>query len=173
MRPIAAAGAAAPVLRGISLWRQRDFMFLWGGQAVSQSGSAITTLALPLTAVVVLRASPFQVGLLSAATYAAFIFVALPAGAIVDRVAKRRLMIWCDVARLLIIASIPLAAALGVLSLGQLFAAALTAGVFSVFFDVANQSYVPALVGSAQLTDANGKLGASRSFAQVAGPGPA
>ena len=171
MRPIAAAGAAAPVLRGISLWRQRDFMFLWGGQAVSQSGSAITTLALPLTAVVVLRASAFQVGLLSAATYAAFIFVALPAGAIVDRVAKRRLMIWCDDARLLIIASIPLAAALGVLSLGQLFAAALTAGVFSVFFDVANQSYVPALVGSAQLTDANGKLGASRSFAQVAGPG--
>ena len=57
MRPIAAAEAEAPVQRGVSLWRQRDFMFLWGGQAVSQSGSAITTLALPLTAVVVLRAS--------------------------------------------------------------------------------------------------------------------
>jgi MFS family permease len=171
MQPLVDGGAEAQVQSRMSLRRHRDFMFLWGGQAVSQSGSAITTLALPLTAVVVLRASTFTVGLLSAATYAAFIFIALPAGVIVNRLAKRRLMIWCDVARLLIIASIPLAAALGVLSIGQLFAAALTAGVFSVFFDVANQSYVPTLVGPPQLTDANGKLGASRSFAQVAGPG--
>jgi MFS family permease len=171
MRQMGHGVAEAQVQQRTSLWRHRDFMFLWGGQAISLAGSAVTTLALPLTAVVVLRASTFQVGLLSAATYAAFIFIALPAGVIVDRFAKRRIMIWCDVARLLIIGSIPLAALLGALSLGQLFAAALTAGVFSVFFDVANQSYVPMLVDPSQLMDANGKLGASRSFAQVAGPG--
>ena len=68
-----------------SLWRHRDFLLLWAGQSVSEAGSAVTVLALPLTAVVVLRASTFQVGLLSAATTAAFLVVALPAGAVVDR----------------------------------------------------------------------------------------
>ena len=95
-------------------------MMLWSGQTVSQMGSAITLLALPLTAVVVLRASTFQVGLLSSASTAAFALIALPAGAIVDRHAKRPLMIWCDLARMLIIGSVPLAAALGVLTMGQL-----------------------------------------------------
>jgi len=83
-------------------------MLLWSGQAVSEMGAAITLLALPLTAVVVLRASTFQVGLLSAASTLAFALIALPAGAIVDRRAKRMLMIWCDAARMLIIGSVPL-----------------------------------------------------------------
>ena len=103
-------------------------------------------LALPLTAVVVLRASTFQVGLLTAASTAAFALIALPAGALVDRWAKRRLMIWCDAARLVIIGSVPLAAALGVLTLGQLYAVAVTAGVGTVFLDVAYQSYLPVVV---------------------------
>jgi MFS family permease len=113
--------AETRVQRPASLWLHRDFMFLWGGQAVSQAGSAITHS---------LFRSPRS---------------------------------WCS--------GRPLAAALDVLSIGQLFGAALIAGVFSVFFDVANQSYIPALVDPPQLMDANGKLGASRSFAQVAGPG--
>jgi MFS family permease len=92
-------------------------MMLWSGQTVSQMGSAITLLALPLTAVVVLHATTFQVGLLSSASTVAFALVALPAGAVVDRRAKRRLMIWCDLARMLIIGSVPLAAALGVLTM--------------------------------------------------------
>jgi len=154
-----------------TLWHHVDFMRFWTGQSVSQIGSAVSTLVLPLTAIAVLKASAFEVGLLTAATYTAFIFVALPAGAIVDRRAKRKIMIWCDVARLVIIGSVPVATLFGVLTMAQLFAVALVAGVFTVFFDVSYQSYVPVLLGRGRLMDGNGKLGASRSFAQVAGPG--
>ncbi|MGH3151432.1 MAG: MFS transporter [Streptosporangiaceae bacterium] len=154
-----------------TLWRHRDFLLLWSGQTVSEMGSAITQLALPLTAVVVLRASTLQVGLLTSAATAAFALIALPAGALVDRQAKRRLMIWCDAARLVIIGSVPVAAALGVLTLAQLYVVAATAGVFTVFFDVSYQSLLPALVAKEDLVDGNGKLGATQSFAQVTGPG--
>jgi MFS family permease len=154
-----------------SLWRTRSFMLLWGGQTVSEIGSSITLLALPLTAVVVLRATTFQVGLLSSASTAAFALIALPAGAIVDRYAKRRIMIWCDLARMLIIGSVPVAAAAGALTMAQLYAVAVTAGVCTVFFDVCYQSYLPVVVEPAQLLDGNGKLGATQSFAQVTGPG--
>jgi MFS family permease len=168
----APADDAAARAETASLWKHRDFLRLWGGQTVSELGSAVTVLALPLTAVVVLRASTFEVGLLTAATYAAFLLIALPAGAVVDRVAaKRRLMLGCDAARMLIIGSIPVAAAFGVLTLGQLYAVALLSGVFTVFFDVAYQSYLPVLVARDQLMDGNGKLGATQSIAQVAGPG--
>jgi MFS family permease len=154
-----------------TLWRHRDFLLLWSGQAVSEMGSAVTLLALPLTAVVVLGATTFQVGLLSAASTLAFALIALPAGAIVDRRAKRQLMIWCDAARMLIIGSVPLAAAFGVLTMGQLYAVAIAAGVCTVFFDVSYQSYLPALIGKEDLVDGNGKLAATQSFAQVTGPG--
>ena len=156
---------------GGPLWRHRNFLLLWGGQTVSEMGSAVTQLALPLTAVVVLRASTFEVGLLTAAATLAFALIALPAGAIVDRHAKRSLMIWCDLARMLIIGSVPIAAALGALTLGQLYAVAVTAGVCTVFFDVSYQSYLPALIPKEDLLDGNGKLGATQAFAQVAGPG--
>ena len=154
-----------------TLWRHRNFLLLWAGQSVSEMGSAITQLALPLTAVVALGASTFQVGLLTSAATAAFALIALPAGALVDRWVKRPLMIWCDTARMLIIGSVPLAAALHVLTLGQLYVVAVTAGVCTVFFDVAYQSYLPVVVAREQLVDGNGKLGATQSFAQVAGPG--
>ena len=146
-------------------------MLLWAGQSVSELGSSVTLLALPLTAVVVLRASVFQVGLLSAATTVPFLLIALPAGLIVDRIARRGLMIGCDAARMLIIGSVPVAAALGLLTLFQLYAVALAAGVLTVFFDVAYQSFTPALIGVDQLPDGNGKLQATQAFAQVAGPG--
>jgi predicted TIM-barrel fold metal-dependent hydrolase/predicted MFS family arabinose efflux permease len=128
-------------------------------------------LVLPLAAVVLLDASTFEVGLLSAATTLPFLVIALPAGVVVDRIAKRRLMIGCDAARMIIIGSVPVAFALGVLTLAQLYAVALLAGLLTVFFDVAYQSYVPSLIGTDQLVDGNGKLGATQSFAQVAGPG--
>jgi len=156
---------------GTSLWRHRNFLLLWSGQSVSEIGSSVTQLALPLTAVVVLRASTFQVGLLTAASTAAFALIALPAGALVDRWAKRRLMIWCDVARMVVIGSVPPAAALGLLTLGQLYAVAVTAGAGTVFFDVAYQSYLPEVVDREHLVEANGKLGATQAFAQVTGPG--
>src|SRR5581483_11142623 len=134
-------------------------------------GSTITLLALPLTAVVVLKATTFQVGLLASAATAAFALIALPAGAIVDRYVKRRIMIVCDLARMLIIGSVPVAAAAGALTMGQLYAVAITAGVCTVFFDVCYQSYLPVVVGPGQLLDGNGKLGATQSFAEVTGPG--
>ena len=153
------------------LWRHRDFLLLWTGQSISELGSAVTTLALPLTAVVVLRASVFQVGLLSAATTIPFLLIALPAGLVVDRIAKRGLMIGCDTARMLIIGSVPVAAWLGGLTLIQLYVVAVAAGAGTVFFDVAYQSFTPALLDHDQLPDGNGKLAATQSFAQVAGPG--
>ena len=153
------------------LWRQRDFLLLWGGQTVSEMGSAVTQLALPLTAVVLLAAGTFEVGLLTAAATLAFAVVALPAGALVDRRPKRGVMIACDAARLVIIGSVPVAWAAGVLTLWQLYAVALTAGVCTVFFDVCYQSFLPALLAREHLMDGNGKLGATQSFAQLAGPG--
>ena len=156
---------------GGSLWRHRDFMMLWAGQSISEIGSAVTIVALPLTAVVLLHASTFEVGLLAAAGTACFLLVALPAGLVVDRIAKRRLMIICDAARMLILGSVVVAAAFGVLTMVQLFAVALLTGLATVFFDVAYQSYVPALIDRERLHDGNGKLGATQAFAQVAGPG--
>ena len=172
----AAAAAKAGAPRGEagkrdSLWRHRDFMLLWGGQTVSEMGSAVTQLALPLTAVVLLRASTFEVGLLTSAATLAFALIALPAGAIVDRHAKRGIMLTCDAARVLIIGSVPVAWALGILTLWQLYVVALTAGVATVFFDVSYQSYLPVLLKADALMDGNGKLGATQSFAQFAGPG--
>ncbi|WP_369174779.1 MFS transporter [Streptomyces sp. R28] len=122
---------------GPSLWRQRDFMLLWSGQTVSEMGSAVTQVALPLVAVVALKASPFEVGLLTAATTAAFALIALPAGALVDRGSRRSIMMLCNILRLLIIGSVPLAAALGAVTMAQLYVVAVAAGVCTVFFDVA------------------------------------
>jgi MFS family permease len=154
-----------------SIWRHRDFLLLWGGQTVSEMGSSVTMLALPLVAVVMLQATTFQVGLLTAAVSLAFAVIALPAGAIVDRHPKRWIMITCDVARLLLIGSVPVAWAAGVLALWQLYVVAVLAGVCTVFFDVSYQSYLPSLMSQEHLMDANGKLGATSAFAQLVGPG--
>jgi MFS family permease len=149
---------------------QPAFRRLWMGQSISELGSQVTTLALPLAAVLVLRASTFQVGLLTTAGYAAFLLVGLPAGAWVDRLRRRPIMIAADAVRVLALASIPVAYWLGVLTLGQLYAVTFVAGVASVFFDVAYMSYLPGLVGLDHVVDANGKLQATVSLAQVGGP---
>jgi len=154
-----------------TLWRHRDFLLLWGGQTVSEVGSQVTVLAVPLVAVLVLKATTLQVGLLTATEVSAYLLVSLPAGVVVDRVARRPLMLWCDAARLVAIGSVPVAAAFGALSLGQLYAVALVSGLFSVFFSVAYPSYLPTLLTRDQLVDGNGKLGTTQSFAQIAGPG--
>ena len=153
------------------LTRNRDFLRLWGGQTVSEVGSQVSVLALPLVALVVLKASALQVALLSAATTSAFLLVALPAGVLVDRVARRRLMVWCDLGRVAVLGSVPAAQIAGVLSLGQLYVVALVSSVLTVFFSVAYQSYLPALIHRGQLMEGNGKLSTSQSAAQIAGPG--
>lgn len=161
------AGTKAP---STTLYRHRDFMLLWGGQTVSQTGSQVTVLALPLVAIVILRASMLEVGLLSAAGTSAYLLVSLPAGVLVDRVSKRRLMLCCDIALLVVIGSVPAAQVAGVLTLGQLYAVALLSSVFSAVFLVAYTSYLPTLIEPGQLMDGNGKLSTSESFAQLAGP---
>ncbi|HXP55065.1 MAG TPA: MFS transporter [Streptosporangiaceae bacterium] len=153
------------------LWRHRDFLLLWGGQTVSQAGSQVTIVALPLVAIVLLRASTLQVGLLSAATTTGFLLVSLPAGVLADRVRRRPLMLACDLVLLAVIGSVPAAQAAGVLTLGQLYLVALATSGCGAIFLVAWTSYLPGLIDPGQLRDGNAKLTTTQSAAQVAGPG--
>jgi MFS family permease len=165
-----AAPADRPEARG-GLWHHRDFRRLWFGESVSQFGSTVSQLALPLVAVLALRASTFQVGLLTACQSAAFVLVGLPAGAWVERMRFRSVLIVNNLVRALLFAWVPLAAALGVLDMGQLYVVGLATGVSTVFFDVAYQSYLPQLIAREQLVEGNAKLQASESVSQIAGPG--
>jgi MFS family permease len=153
------------------LWRHRDFRLLWSGQTISQTGSQVTIVALPLVAIVLLRASAFQIGLLSAATTAGFLLISLPAGVLADRVSRRRLMLGCDLVMVAVIGSVPAAQAAGVLTLGQLYLVALVSSACGAVFLVAYTSYLPALIGPGQLREGNAKLTTTQSVAQVAGPG--
>src|SRR3954468_3934347 len=154
-----------------SLLRHRDFRHLWVAETVSQVGTQVTLLALPVVAVTVLDATPLQMGVLTALETAAFLLIGLPAGAWVDRWRRKRVLVTADLVRALVLATLPVAYLLDVLGLGQLFLVAAVTGTATVFFDVAYQSYLPALVDRDQLVDGNGKLEASRAVAQVAGPG--
>ncbi|RAJ31789.1 putative MFS family arabinose efflux permease [Kitasatospora sp. SolWspMP-SS2h] len=149
----------------------RDFRLLLSGAATSQFGSQVTLVALPLVAVLELDASPFQVGLLTAAETAAFLLVGLPAGAWLDRVRRLPVLIRADLARCLAVASVPLAAVTDTLTTAQLYLVALITGVATVFFDVAHQSFLPQLLPREQLVAGNGALETVRSVAQVGGPG--
>lgn len=153
-----------------SLWRHRDFMLLWGGETVSHVGTQVSMLALPLVAITVLDVTPFQMGLLTAAETLAFLLVGLPAGAWLDRTRRRPVMLAADVARGLLLASVPLAWWAGVLTFAQLIVVALLVGFATVFFDVAYQSYLPSLVGRSLLVDGNGKLESTRALAHIGGP---
>ena len=146
-------------------------MKLWGAETVSQLGSQVTLLALPLLAISVLDATTFQVGALAAIATAPFLLVGLPAGAIVDRLPRRPVLIASDVGRAAALLSIPVVHEVGHLTMAQLYVVGFVTGVLTVFFDVAYQSYLPALVERDQLVDGNGKLEISRSGAQIAGPG--
>jgi MFS family permease len=157
------------MLKG-KLWRHRDFLKLWTGETISQFGSQVTFLAVPTVAILILHAGPFQVGVLSALEFLAFPTLGLVAGVYADRLRRRPIMIACDLGRMLAIGSIPVAYLLDVLTLEQLYVVALLTGVFTVFFDVSYQSYLPALVDRPNLLEGNTKLEISRSSAQVAGP---
>ena len=153
-----------------SLTFDRDFRRLWVGDAASQLGAMVAQFVLPLLAVQALGATPLQVGLVTAATTLAFLVLGLPAGAWVDRMRRRTVLIVADVARAAVLASLPVAAALGVLTLPQLYVVALGYGALTVFFDVAYQSYLPHLVGRDRLVEGNAKLAATQSVAQMGGP---
>jgi MFS family permease len=154
-----------------SLWRDRTFLRLWGSDAVSQTGTQISLLALPLAAVVALHASAGQVALLAAAGTAPYLIVGLPAGVWIDRFERRRVMVVADLVRFVLLATLPLAWALDVLTFAHLAAVAFFAGVATVFFDVAFLASVPMAVPAGRLADANTNFEATRAIAQVSGPG--
>jgi MFS family permease len=161
---------AETVRRRGGLWLHLDFRRLWIGETVSQFGSAISQLALPLVAILVLHASTFEVGLIATFEMLAFLVVGLPAGAWVDRMRFRRVLILNDVVRFAALGSIPLFRLFGILTIGQLYVVALVVSVSTVFFDVAYQSYLPELVDRDALVEGNAKLQASESVSQVAAP---
>ncbi len=151
--------------------RQRNFRLLWTGETVNQLGSAMALIGMPLLAVVFLRATSFEVGVLTAAEYLPWLVIGLPAGAWVDRLPPRPLMIVCDIVSAALYASVPVAYATHVLTVGQLVAVQLLAGAVSVLFTTAYQVNLPSLVKAEELTEGNAKLQASASAASLGGRG--
>lgn len=154
-----------------SLWRHRDFLLFWSGETVSLFGSQVTHLALPLTAILVLGASPIELGVLNAVSFLPFLLVTLPAGAWLDRRRKRPVLLASNIGRAVVVAVVPLAAALGWLRIELLYAVALAHGALTVVYDVGWLSFVPSLVAREQVVGANSRLQASASAADVGGPG--
>lgn len=153
------------------LWRQRSFRLLWIGETVSQVGNAMAVVGVPLVAVVVLHASTFAVGLLTAAGWLPWLVIGLPAGAWVDRLPVRRVMIGADLLAALLYGSVPVAAWTGVLTTGLLTAVQFAVGAASVVFMTGYQVYLPSVVAAADLIEGNTKMQGSASAAAFAGPG--
>jgi MFS family permease len=153
------------------LWRNADFLALWQAQTVSAIGSEITRLALPLTAVLTLQATAFEMGVLRAAANAPILLLGLIAGVWVDRLRRRPIMVAADLGRALLLGAIPAIALLGALRIEHLWLVALLVGALTVFFDLAVTSIPPTLVAREELVEANSKLQLSGSTAAAIGPG--
>jgi MFS family permease len=155
---------------GGRLWRNGDFMRLWVGQTVSEAGTQVSQLAVPTVAILLLGATPFQVGLLTALEFLPFPVLGLFAGVYADRLKRRPLMIISDLGRMVALLTIPIAFSFGILRIEQLYVVGLLVGVCNVFFGISYQSYLPALIDRADLVEGNSKLEVSRSTAMLAGP---
>ena len=153
-----------------TVWRNGAFMRLWSAETVSQLGSQVSAVALPLVAIVVLHASAFEVALLGTIEMLPFILFSLPAGAWIDRLRRRPILVAGDLGRAVLLGSIPVAALLGLLGMPQLYVVGFLVGTLTVLFDIAYQAYVPSIITPDRLLDANGKLEVSRTIAQSAGP---
>ncbi|MFE7527952.1 MFS transporter [Kitasatospora sp. NPDC057542] len=153
-----------------SLWRNKNFMLLWTGQGMGTLGPRVALVAMPLLALDVLHASTFQVSLLTLLGWLPYLLFSLPAGVVADRLDQRRTMIACDLGRMLLLVSIPVASMTGWLSLPYLYLVVGATGTLTVLFTVAYRSQLPKLVSSTQLVDGNGKLGMSDSLAEMGGP---
>jgi MFS family permease len=153
------------------LWRDRDFMKFWSAETFSLLGSQISLIAIPLLAVTLLSATPFEMGLLNAAQFAPFLVLTLVAGVWVDKHRRLPMLIGANFGRALLFGAIPLAMALKLLNIGLLAALVFLAGLLTVVFELAYQAYLPSLVGQQHLMEGNGKLEGSRSFTQMSGPG--
>ncbi|MEV4314066.1 MFS transporter [Actinocrispum sp. NPDC049592] len=157
--------------RYAGLLAERNFRLLWLGETISQTGTAVTSVAMPLIAVTTLNASTFVVGLLSVAVWLPWVLVGLAAGAWVDRVDRKPLMVAADGVSIALLASVPLAEWLGVLSIPFLLVVVFGIGVTSVFFLTAQQVLIPSVVERNDLPEANAKILGSEAAARIAGPG--
>lgn len=164
---------AVQAVQAVQRRRRRDFRLFMSSHICNELGGSITYVALPLMAVLTLDASAWQAGLLSAAEHAAFLLLGLPAGAWVDRMRKRRVMMAADLARAVLLTALPVAYLLDLHSMPLLYAVALLLGCARLFGDVADQSYLPTLIGKDTLIAGNSKLETVRSGAEFAGPGVA
>ena len=153
------------------LWRHADFLKLWAGQTISSIGSQISFLALPLTAILILEATPTQMGLLSSIGALPSLFIGLFVGVWVDRRRRRPIMIAANVGRAILLLIIPIAALTGNLRIEYLYILGFLTGALGLFFSVASQSFLVTLVHKDQLVEANSKLEISRSAADMVGPG--
>lgn len=163
--------STAPSETAVPLARNRAFGLLWLGEGVSVVGNATTSALLPLLAVTQLDAGPAWMGLITAAAWLPWLLIGLPVGAWVDRLPGRPVMIAANLAAAVSLASVPVAFALGVLTLVQIAVVAMVGGVCTVFFRTAYQVFLPEVVPAAQLEAANARLFGTESAANVAGPG--
>jgi MFS family permease len=149
-----------------SLWRDRAFLAVWSASTVSVFGSLITRTALPFAAILILDAGPVEISFLRSAELIAGLLIGLVAGAWVDRLRRRPILIWADLGRALLLISIPVAYVLFELTLVHLLVVAFAAAVLSTFFDVADNAYLPTVVSRKRLVSANSALTATWSVAE-------
>lgn len=154
-----------------SAWHNLDFRRLWFGETISRLGTQVSVLALPLVAIISLDASPQEVGALGALQFVPGLVVTPLAGVLFDRRRRQPLLVATSVARAVVVAAVPAAAATGHLSVGLLYVVAALLGALTAMFDVGYLAYLPSLVGREQLVSANGLMMSSYSAAHVAGPG--
>jgi predicted MFS family arabinose efflux permease len=167
----AGENAGPEVHRAGGLLWHRDFRLLWFGETVSQVGNAMAVVAMPLVAVTDLHASTFTVTALVAMSWLPWLLIGLPAGAWVDRLPHRAVMLVCDLAAMMLYASVPLTASIGALTIGQLLAVGLLGAGVGVFFTTAYQAYLPSMVSGKQLVEGNAKMQGSAAAATLSGPG--
>jgi MFS family permease len=158
-------------MRDGSPFSVRDFRLLLLGQTTSQLGAQVSGVAIPLLAVLVLHASPFQLGVINAAGTLGFAVIGLPAGAWIDRWRRRPVLISSDIIRGALLTTVPLAWLLGILTIWQLVTVSMLVGLARVFFDVGYPSYLPTVIGKDKLLAGNSLMEAIRAFGQVLGPG--
>ncbi|MFI6323408.1 MFS transporter [Nonomuraea sp. NPDC050556] len=150
---------------------RRDFALLWSAQTTSVLGNEISMMAIPLVAGLVLNASPFEMGVLAAAGKLPVLFVSLPAGALVDRWRKRRVMVATLLVAGTAMLTVPVGAVAGTLTMTQLYAVAMIVGICETIYNPAFQSYPLFLLGPERLMDGNAKLSTSGTAASTIGPG--
>ncbi len=156
-------------LSRFSLWRNRDYMLLWSGQLVSNTGSQVSQLAFPLL-ILALTHSPAVAGIAGALRALPYVLLSLPAGALIDRWNRKRVMIVCDIGRALALASIPVALLLGGLTIAQIFLVTTIEGALFVFFNIAEAACLPRVVAKEQLPAATAQNMATDSIMVLIGP---